>query len=92
MYQNTCSIDHTCVTCSDAGTPVRVLSVEGDDALCEDTLGNRARVAVELVSPVREGETLLEHGGVAIGRIGEADPKLSADSRMPIAPTEGGYE
>ena len=65
-----CTLDHDgCVVCSDAGIPVRVLSVEGDDALCEDRVGNRAQIAVELVSPVRAGEVLLTHGGVAIGRV-----------------------
>jgi hydrogenase expression/formation protein HypC len=53
-----------------------VLSVEGDDALCEDAAGDRAQMAVELVAPVRVGEILLTHGGVAIGRVaaqGEED-------------------
>ncbi len=72
-----CTLDHDgCVTCSDAGIPVRVVSVEGDDALCEDAAGNRAQMAVELVAPVRVGEILLTHGGVAIGRMaaqGEED-------------------
>ena len=68
-----CTLDHNgCVTCSDAGIPVRVVSVEGDDALCEDAAGNRAEIAVELVEPVELGEVLLTHGGVAIGRV-EAD-------------------
>jgi len=58
-----------CVTCSDAGIPVRVLSLRGHDALCEDTAGNRAEIAVELVEPVEAGEVLLTHGGVAIGRV-----------------------
>jgi len=67
-----CTLDHDgCVVCSDAGIPVRVVSVEGDDALCEDAAGNRARIAVELVAPVRVREVLLTHGGVAIGRIEE---------------------
>ena len=67
-----CTLDHDgCVVCSDAGIPVRVVSVEGDDALCEDAAGNRARIAVELVAPVRVGEVLLTHGGVAIGRVEE---------------------
>jgi hydrogenase expression/formation protein HypC len=67
-----CTLDHDgCVVCSDAGIPVRVVSVEGDDALCEDRVGNRTRIAVELVAPVRVGEILLTHGGVAIGRIEE---------------------
>ena len=65
-----CTLDHDgCVTCSDAGVPVRVLSVDGHDALCEDAAGNRAGIAVELVEPVGVGEVLLTHGGVAIGRV-----------------------
>jgi hydrogenase expression/formation protein HypC len=72
-----CTLDHNgCVVCSDAGIPVRVLSVEGDDALCEDAAGDRAQMAVELVAPVRVGEILLTHGGVAIGKVaaqGEED-------------------
>ena len=70
-------MDHDgCVVCSDAGIPVRVVAVEGDDALCEDTVGNRAQIAMELVAPVQVGEILLTHGGVAIGKVamqGEED-------------------
>ena len=77
MLPSHCTLDHDgCVTCSDAGIPVRVVSVEGDDALCEDAAGERAQMAVELVAPVRVGEILLTHGGVAIGRVaaqGEED-------------------
>jgi len=71
-----CTLDHDgCVVCSDAGVPVRVISVEGDDALCEDWAGNRAEIAVDLVAPVRVGEVLLAHGGVAIGRVEEVEKK-----------------
>jgi hydrogenase expression/formation protein HypC len=71
MLPGYCTLDHDgCVTCSDAGIPVWVISVEGDDALCEDAAGNRAQIAVELVNPVRFGEVLLTHGGVAIGKVG----------------------
>ena len=77
LLPGACTLDHDgCVVCSDAGIPVRVLSVEGDDALCEDAAGDRAQMAVELVAPVRVGEILLTHGGVAIGRVaaqGEED-------------------
>ena len=70
MLPGSCTLDHDgCLTCSDAGIPVRVISVEGDDALCEDAADNRARIAVDLVAPVRAGEILLTHGGVAIGRV-----------------------
>jgi hydrogenase expression/formation protein HypC len=71
MLPGYCTLDHDgCVVCSDAGIPVRVVAVEGDDALCEDRAGNRAQMAVELVAPVRVGEVLLTHGGVAIGKVG----------------------
>lgn len=77
LLSGSCTLDHDgCVVCSDAGIPVRVMSVEGDDALCEDAAGNRAQIAVELVAPVWVGEVLLTHGGVAIGRVaaqGEED-------------------
>ncbi|GAC1408425.1 MAG: hypothetical protein NVSMB52_21380 [Chloroflexota bacterium] len=64
-----CTLDHDgCVVCSDAGIPLRVVTLEGDDAECEDASGNRAWIAVELVSPVRLGDVLLTRGGVAIGR------------------------
>ena len=70
MLPGACTLDHDgCVVCSDVGIPVRVVSVEGDDALCEDAVGNRAQIAVELVAPVQVGEILLTHGGVAIGRV-----------------------
>ena len=70
MLSGSCTLDHDgCVVCSDAGIPVRVVCIEGDDALCEDVAGNRAQIAVELVAPVEVGEILLTHGGVAIGRV-----------------------
>lgn len=71
---NSCTLDHDgCIVCSDAGIPVRVVSIVGDDAVCEDGAGNQTTIAVDLVSPVREGETLLTHGGVAIAKVGQQD-------------------
>ena len=65
-----CTLDHDgCVVCSDAGIPVRIISIEGGDAVCEDAAGNQAEIAVELVAPVHQGEVLLTHGGVAIGKV-----------------------
>ena len=70
MLPGSCTLDHDgCVVCSDAGIPVRVVSIEGDDALCEDAAGTRATIAIELVAPVELGEVLLTHGGVAIGKV-----------------------
>ena len=75
MLTAACTLDHDgCVVCSDAGIPVQVVSMEGDDALCEDRAGNRAQIAVELVTPVQVGEVLLTHGGVAIGKVGPEGP------------------
>ena len=74
-----CTLDHNdCVVCSDAGIPVQVISIHGDDALCEDAAGNRTDIAVELVAPVQPGETLLTHGGVAIGKVTPVDLKPEA--------------
>ena len=78
MLPGYCTLDHDgCVTCSDAGIPVRVVSVEGDDALCEDAAGNRAQIAIELVAPVQVREVLLTHGGVAIGRVAAQEEDVS---------------
>ena len=74
-----CTLDHDgCVVCSDAGIPVRVISIEGDDALCEDAASNQTEIAVELVKPIAVGEVLLTHGGVAIGKV--ETKELTADS------------
>ena len=78
MLPDSCTLDHDgCVTCSDAGIPVQVISVEGDDALCEDAAGNRAQIAIELVAPVQVREVLLTHGGVGIGRVAAQEEDVS---------------
>ena len=65
-----CTLDHDgCIVCSDAGIPVRVISIEYDDALCEDATGYQTEIAIELVAPVHTGEVLLTHGGVAIAKV-----------------------
>lgn len=69
-----CRLDHDgCIVCSDAGIPVRVLTLEGNDAVCEDAAGDQALIAIELVAPVNAGDVLLVHGGVAIGRLLEEE-------------------
>jgi hydrogenase expression/formation protein HypC len=74
-----CTLDHDgCVVCSDAGIPLRIISIEGDDALCEDPSGNRTEIAVDLVEPVIVGEVLLTHGGVAIAKVDTKE--LTAES------------
>ena len=79
ILSGACTLDHDgCLVCSDAGIPVRVVTIERDDALCEDAVGDQAWIAVELVAPVWVGEVLLTHGGVAIGKV--AAEKLTAES------------
>ena len=40
IVPDVCTLDHDgCVTCSDAGIPVRVVSLNGYDAVCEDGYG-----------------------------------------------------
>lgn len=70
-----CTLDHDgCVVCSDIGIPVRVVNMQGDDALCEDTAGNQAMIAVDYVEGIQVGDVLLTHAGVAIGRATSLDP------------------
>ena len=56
-----------CITCSDAGVPMRVVSVSDGGAVCVDEDGSRHEgIAVELVEPVAPGDRILVHAGVAI--------------------------
>jgi hydrogenase maturation factor len=65
-----CAGDH-CITCSDEGRELRVLE-QGHDgvAVCAAEGGARAEVLTDLVAPVRPGDLLLVHAGVAIARLG----------------------
>ena len=58
-----------CIVCADSGVPMRVVSLEGSDAGCVDDHGGFMTVAVDFLLPVEIGETLLVHGGAAIGRV-----------------------
>ncbi len=69
--ENSCSAEPGCVTCGDVAIPLRVLSVYGADARCQDAQGREETVAVELVGAVRPGDRLLVHAGVALERLGE---------------------
>ena len=61
-----CEDDH-CITCSDEGVPMRVVSVSDDGATCVEEDGTRHEgVAVDLVEPVAPGVRVLVHAGVAI--------------------------
>ncbi len=67
-----CTLDQDgCVTCGDQAIPVRVLEVREGVAVCEDRVGNRAEIAIELIPDAGPGDVLLVHGGVAIARVQE---------------------
>ena len=63
--------DGHCITCSDEGTPMRVVAVDEhrDLALCEDDAGARSSVEIALVLPVAPADLLLVHAGTALARI-----------------------
>jgi hydrogenase maturation factor len=63
-----CDPSAHCITCGDAGVPMRVVSVTGEGALCVEDDGTRhERIAVDLIEPIAPGDRVLVHAGVAIG-------------------------
>jgi hydrogenase assembly chaperone HypC/HupF len=63
----TCGSEH-CITCGDDGVPMRVLRLDDERglALCADDGGAHHTVETALVEPVRPGDELLVHAGVAL--------------------------
>jgi hydrogenase assembly chaperone HypC/HupF len=66
MSADACEPHGGCITCGDAGTPMRVIDVCDGTAVCVDSEGASQEVAVDLVDSVGEGQWLLVHAGVAI--------------------------
>jgi len=64
------SSERSCITCSDAAAPMRVVEVELAHglAVCVDADGRRQQVDVGLLDAVALGETLLVHAGTALAR------------------------
>jgi hydrogenase maturation factor len=62
--------DH-CITCSDEGVAMTVLTLDDDRclALCADAAGGRHTVETALVAPVEAGDGVLVHAGVALVRL-----------------------
>jgi HupF/HypC family len=58
--------DRRCITCSDEGTAMRVVSADAAQALCLDDGGRMHEVAIDLVGAVTPGDEVLVHAGVAI--------------------------
>lgn len=62
-----------CITCSDEGTPMRVLAATDDGlAICCDDGGQQSEVMTALVGEVAPGDVLLVHAGTALVRLEEA--------------------
>ena len=59
-----CGSGH-CITCGDEGLPMKVLTIRGDLALCEDESGNHHTVELALVD-AGAGDQVLVHAGVAL--------------------------
>jgi hydrogenase maturation factor len=59
-----CGSEH-CITCGDDGTPMRVLRIKDDLALCEDEAGSHHTVELALVD-AGAGDQVLVHAGVAL--------------------------
>lgn len=56
----------SCITCGDVAMALTVVSLAGDDAICQAPDGGRERVAVDLVAPVAVGDVVLVHAAVAL--------------------------
>ena len=67
MSGDACDSAGHCITCSDEGVAMRVVSVSNEGAMCVDDDGVRHEgVAIDLVEPVAPGDRVLVHAGVAI--------------------------
>jgi hydrogenase expression/formation protein HypC len=58
-----------CITCSDEGVPMRVVSAQEALAVCRDDERRLHDVAIDLVAPVSPGDRVLVHAGVAIAEL-----------------------
>jgi len=67
--------DH-CITCSDEGVELVVLTVDEPRslALCAASDGAQSSVEIGLVEGVRMGDTLLVHAGTALIRVRTVTP------------------
>jgi hydrogenase maturation factor len=74
------AVDGHCITCSDEGIVMRVMSADGSEATCLDDAGEAHRVATDLVGSVDAGDELLVHAGVAIRHLRLGDGALEARS------------
>jgi hydrogenase maturation factor len=68
-----CEDDEACVTCSDEGRLGEVVSASIDDQARVRTARGIENVVTTLVDPVKPGELVLVHAGMAISRVCDED-------------------
>ncbi|MCX7783745.1 MAG: HypC/HybG/HupF family hydrogenase formation chaperone [Meiothermus sp.] len=69
-FYGSCTLDQDgCTTCGDVAVPVRVVQIEGCEALVEDRQGQQAWVATDFFPDLKPGDGLLVHLGVAIAKL-----------------------
>jgi hydrogenase maturation factor len=76
VHGMSCSLDSEghCITCSDEALLVTVLRIDSETGLAlVEVQGVTEEVDTTLVESVAPGDTLLVHGGVAIGHVGEVN-------------------
>ena len=71
LLQEACT-DEVCLTCGDVALPAAIVHVEGSRALVRTVQGEEA-AEISLVEPVRPGDLVLVHGGVALERLKPID-------------------
>ncbi len=65
-----CETGRTCITCSDEGLILRIVSVAADGlARCVDDEGRHEEVQVDLIDAPGAGDLVLVHARVALVRI-----------------------
>jgi hydrogenase expression/formation protein HypC len=64
-----CDARDGCITCGDVAVELVVVQVLGADARCCNERAGTEIVATELVGPVKAGDHLLVHAGVALERL-----------------------
>jgi hypothetical protein len=71
-----------CVTCSDEAVRTRVVTVDRELGLATcvtlEEPSSAEEVAIDLVEPVRTGDTLLVHARVALANLGAEAPASSS--------------
>lgn len=67
-----CALDATCITCSDEGTVVEVVSVDAIGVAAVRSGRGIESIDATLVMPIEPGDLVLAHAGTAIARVANA--------------------